>query len=259
MWDLVLTVVSTVASTLSGSTAEAAGPAPASTASAPAPGVIARSPGPEGVEGVAPVAIGPAPVAISAAKYRTLLPKAAWRSIRRGSAELWREGDRLVVRPTAAWLSRIEERRGRLDVSEDAGRTWRVVELAPCGNAGCVLRLERGGALQMMTGVEASCGGGHQSRFVGHVDGREWLDAPWPWDSAMNFSLPADGWAAGRCRPADTLKAAWSGPEDVPCLVDLGGHEVYLPIEWNWNTDEPIQADPVAGEAEYRGRRFPLR
>lgn len=174
----------------------------------------------------------PAHVRGDATDHRMMLPKAARRALRRGHAELFTEGERRIVRPTDTWLAADESRTGHLDVSEDAGRIWRRVELPPCGNAGCVLRLEKGGALQMMTGFEAGCGGGYQTRMVGHLDGREWQEAPWSWDSPLRFSLPADGWAAGECSPAETLKDTWKGPDSAVCLIDLAGHEVYLPVEW---------------------------
>lgn len=199
------------------------------------------------------------PTRVEATNHIKMLPKAARRAIKRGQAELWIEAERWIVRPDADWLNGgfEESRTGTLYVSEDAGRTWRTVTLPACGNAGCVLRLEKGGALQMMTGSEAPCGGGHQQRMIGHLDGREWQDAPWPWDSPLDFHLPADGWAAGECHPGYDNKD-WTGPNSVPCLVDLAGREVHLPVEYEAKAMAELTVDVEAGTVEYRGGRYPL-
>jgi hypothetical protein len=231
-------------------TVMALSPAPAPASDAPAP--VSAAP--------APVSATPAPVAAAdparadATIHRKVLPKAAWKAIRGRRAELWVEGDRRVVRPTAERLGRLEDEAATLWVSDDAGKTWRTVTLPACGNAGCVLRLERGGALQFMTGHEAACGGGGQDRQVGHLDGREWTGAAWPWDSPLGFTLPADGWAATDCSPPK----GFEGPDRVPCLVDAAGREVYLPIAWDEKVERPITIDTAAGTAEYAGRKFPL-
>jgi hypothetical protein len=194
------------------------------------------------------------PERVDATKHRKLLPKAAWKALRRGHAELWVEGDRHVVRPTAERLRGLEDAAATLWVSDDAGQTWRTVPLPTCGNAGCVLRLERDGALQFMTGHEAPCGGGTQDRQFGHVDGRAWTSAPWPWDSPLSFTLPADGWAAAECTPP----RGFQGPDRVPCLVDAAGREVYLPVAWDEKVEHPLTVDAAVGTAEYAGRKFPL-
>lgn len=161
------------------------------------------------------------------------LPRAAAAALRAGRAELWREGDRLVVRPTDAWLAGGEGRTGRVHLSEDAGRSWRVVELPPCGNAGCALRLERGGAFALVTGHEAPCGGGTQERLVGRLGDAEFANAPWPWDTPFDFALPGDGFAAAGCHPGYALGEAYHGPETALCLVDEAGREAYLPVAWD--------------------------
>jgi hypothetical protein len=206
----------------------------------------------------APASVAPAPSAgparVDATIHRKVLPKAAWTAVRRKRAELWVEGDRRVVRPTAARLARLEDTAADLWVSDDAGKTWRTLTLPTCGNAGCVLRVERDGALQFMTGHEAPCGGGGQDRLVGHLDGREWAAAPWPWDSPFGYTLPADGWAAADCTPPQALQ----GPDRVPCLVDATGREVYLPVAWDEKVARPLTIDLAAGTAEYAGQKYPL-
>lgn len=206
----------------------------------------------------APASLAPAapadPTRVDATIHRKMLPKAAWTAIRRKRAELWVEGDRRIVRPTADRLARLEDTAADLWVSDDAGKTWRTVTLPACGNAGCVLCLERGGALQFMTGHEAPCGGGGQDRQVGHLDGREWSSAPWPWDSPLGFTLPADGWAAADCTPPQGFPVQ----DRVPCLVDATGREVYLPVLWDGTAEHVITVDVAAGTAEYAGKKYPL-
>lgn len=216
--------------------------------------VLALSPAPPSDAPTAPAPVSVGPSRADATIHRKTLPSAAWKAIRRGRAELWVEGDRRIVRPTADRLAGQEDVAATLWVSDDAGRTWRTVMLPACGNAGCVLRLERGGALQFMTGHEAPCGGGLQDRQVGHVDGRAWTVVPWPWDSPLGFSLPADGWAAADCTPPEGFK----GPDRVPCLVDDAGREVYLPVAWDEKVERPITIDVAAGTAGYGGQTFPL-
>ena len=197
------------------------------------------------------------PVRVDATRSRNLLPKAARRAVGRRHAEVLREGDRWIVRPTDAWLAAEEHRPGMLHVSDDAGRTWRTMELPDCGNAGCILRLEAGGHWQMMTGTEAPCGGGGQSRFAGDLASGQWSDAPWPWDSPLSFTLPADGWAATDCNPTWSGRSDWKGPERVPCLVDLAGRELYLPVAWD-DRNATLDVDLADRRAAYAGRTFPL-
>jgi hypothetical protein len=207
------------------------------------------------VETPSATAVSTASTAADATIHRKTLPKAVSRALRRKQATLRVEGRRHIVHPTAAHLAKLSHRAATLWVSEDEGQTWREVTLPECGNAGCVLRVERGGALQFMTGHEAGCGGGDQERLVGHVDGREWRAAPWPWDSPFAYQLPADGWAAADCSPPE----GFEGPDRVPCLVDLEGREVYLPVAWDDDETRPLVVDVIAGTVSYAGRRFPLR
>ena len=82
--------------------------------------------------------------------------------------------------------------------SRDNGRTWRSVDLPSCGNAGCQLAVLADGRLDFMTGSEAGCGGGYQTRSLGHVDSRDWIESGWQGDSPFGWFLDA-GWVIGLC------------------------------------------------------------
>lgn len=203
------------------------------------------------------------PARLHATETRTLLrnrsiPGKVRRAVTRGNAELWRVDARLVIRPSDRWLAAAEARPATLVVSDDGGRTWRTLDLPQCGNAGCRLRLERGGTWQHLTGFEAPCGGGGQSRTAGVLATGESFAAPWPWDSPLDFDLPADGWAAGRCFPKQHGRDDWTGPDEVPCLVDLAGRIVFLPVALEPGRDFAVQIDQAAGLATYAGKTLRL-
>jgi hypothetical protein len=80
----------------------------------------------------------------------------------------------------------------RLWASVDGGETWEDLE-APLGTEGAELAWGRDGELYLMTAVESSCGGGHQSRHVWDRTARTWADAGWPLDTPFAWGLGAGG------------------------------------------------------------------
>lgn len=110
-----------------------------------------------------------------------------------------------------------------LAVSTDHGRSWSTREVY-AGNFAHDIQVGEDGHIQLMAGFEASCGGGHQERQLGHVltvaqeqetdedadpdankgadkgpdkvkDG--WRGASWPLDVPVGWMLGAGGWAYG--------------------------------------------------------------
>jgi hypothetical protein len=90
------------------------------------------------------------------------------------------------------WLALIAK--DKVVITDDDGKTWRDLEVPGRGNFGEELVIEDDGALQWMTGSEAACGGGHQSRVLGKIGGA-WREAPWPLDSPGDFLIAPGGWA----------------------------------------------------------------
>ena len=109
---------------------------------------------------------------------------------------------KLQVQVAGDWLVVYDDLAGGSSAaaaaSRDGGKTWRAVDLPHCGNAGCQLALLADGRLDFMTGSEAGCGGGYQTRSVGHVDGRDWVESGWDSDSPYGWFLNA-GWVIGIC------------------------------------------------------------
>jgi hypothetical protein len=85
---------------------------------------------------------------------------------------------------------------GALSVSRDRGRTWTTRE-APRGNSANEIHVGDGGAVQLLTGHEASCGGGYQKRYASTLAGAEWSEAPWPFDIPTGAFLGPAAWGYG--------------------------------------------------------------
>jgi hypothetical protein len=80
--------------------------------------------------------------------------------------------------------------------SADYGRTWFRFPLPQrLGNDANAFRFEADGAVHVMGGSEAGCGGGNQWHYAGHLGAPGWVDLEWPLDASGRFVIGSGGWA----------------------------------------------------------------
>jgi hypothetical protein len=147
--------------------------------------------------------------------------------VRRDGSTAWRETPTSATTEALAasaagllWLGVEESGDLALAHLDGNGRAARLLPSPTRGNAGRAMHLDDDGTIWWMSGSEAACGGGGQSREVAHVDGRAWKEVPWPLDTPGAFDAGPRGWAyaLGRCG-AD---AADDGSAGL-CAVDRAG------------------------------------
>ena len=99
------------------------------------------------------------------------------------------------------WLGRDPEYKELLAISSDQGKTWKLSQseegAVDPGTDGNALYLSESGQLHEITGFEAGCGGGYQSRYGRGLNQKEWSKLSWPLDTPYNFALGDSGWAYG--------------------------------------------------------------
>lgn len=81
-----------------------------------------------------------------------------------------------------------------VSASVDAGATW-IAQDVYVGNAGFELAWSADGVLDVMTGSEASCGGGYQERWSGRVRDDAWTTVAWPLDTPLSWGVGAERFA----------------------------------------------------------------
>lgn len=101
-----------------------------------------------------------------------------------------------VAGQTIVWLG---ERRGvelsSFMVSKDGGAHFSERPRWQVGNFDNRVALTSDGAIQLIGGSEAPCGGGNQERFFGTVDSQVLTPAPWGMDAPVDYVPGAAGFA----------------------------------------------------------------
>jgi len=124
----------------------------------------------------------------------------------------------------------------RIVVSRDAGRSWTARPEWQVGNFQTTVALADDGTIDYISGWEAACGGGYQSRFHGSIasetlsDGRWSMDAPTtatPTLSGVAYALDESCVPGQTALCADTTRGVVAVRLDHPYAVPAGTYQLF--------------------------------
>jgi hypothetical protein len=144
-------------------------------------------------------------------------------------------GGRVVV----IGLAKPDDTRPTVASSANEGRTWTLRELPAWGNDHNEVVVQADGRVDYMGGSEASCGGGHQYHWRGHVDGRDFTEVDWPLDAPGQFRIGPGGWTY-----APVACDEPSPRHENLCAVSPAGKAIAVALV---RTKDPPEGDLVIG------------
>ncbi len=142
------------------------------------------------------------------------------------------------------WLAWTRADASAVWASRDFGATWTRRALPDIGSVGASVSLGEDGALDVISGYEASCGGGAQWWYRLRLEDGERQDLRWPLDTPW-WRTTARGVAVAGCIVEDG-----AGAHVAPCVVSAGGAVARLDApELTEDDVDAVEVRPALGAA----------